>query len=303
MVPLNPPLTSGTLALVALDFQLLRTFVTVAEVGSITGAARLLAQTQSTASLQLQRLEEQLETTLFSRSKRGVEVTAAGEAFLVYARRILALSDEAVRSVRHLPAGGQIRVGLPDVEAIRYLPDVLARLAERHPGVQPMVHCDVSTALGEMFDRGELDVCLTLQHHPAPRGTVLGADSIVWVAAPELELDPGEPVPLALYPEYCVFRARGLRALAAAHRPWRVVYTSQSTAAIDIAIDRGWAVAIKSARTLEPGWKVLGEAEGMPPLEPVNVELRRSPAPGHPAADELAAMLEEAVRADLVRGA
>jgi DNA-binding transcriptional LysR family regulator len=282
----------------SLDLQLLRTLVTVAEVSSITRAAKLLGLTQSTASLQLQRLEERLEVTLLSRSQRGVVPTAAGEAFLVYARRMLALEDEAVRSVTGR-GGGHVRVGLTDVDATRYLPSVLRRFAAAYPEVQPQIICDVSTALVERFERGELDVCLSIQHSPASSGAVLGADPIVWVAGPELALDPAAPVPLALYPEYCIFRAHGLRALAGAGRRYEIVYVSQSTAAIDVAINQGWAVAIRSPRAVEPGWRVLGEDDGLPPLEPVEVELRRTPARNAPWIDALADLFAGAVGPEL----
>lgn len=282
----------------SLDLQLLRTLVTVADIASITRAARLLGLTQSTASLQLQRLEERLEVKLLDRSQRGVVPTAAGEAFLVYARRMLALEDEAIRSVRGA-GGGQIRVGLTDVDATRYLPSVLERFAAAHPDVQPHVTCDVSTALVERFERGELDVCLSIQHTPDSRGEVLGVDPIVWVAAADFELDLDAPVPLALYPELCIFRAHGLRALAGAGRRGELVYCSQSTAAIDVAINQGWAVAIKSPRACDPGWRVLGEADGLPALEPVTVELRRTPARNAPWIDGFAALIAGAVRPEL----
>lgn len=283
----------------SLDTQLLRTFVTVAEVKSFTRAARLLALTQSATSLQIHRLEELTDAELLHRTKRGVQLTAAGEAFMTYARRILDLQDQALRSVRKLPTGGRLRIGLPDVDAIRYLPSVLERFAEVHPEVQPEVHCDVSTRLVEAFDAGQLDVCLTIKHDHEPIGTVLGEDDIVWVCAPELSLGADEPVPLAVYPEYCVFRAHALRALADAGRTFRIVYTTQSTSAIDIAINRGWAVAIKASRVVEPGWRVLGEEDGLPRLEPVQVELRRSPTSQAPGIADFTDLLESAVRDDL----
>lgn len=281
-----------------LDPQLLRTLVTVAEVSSITRASRLLGLTQSTASLQIQRLEDQLGTVLLTRSQRGVKLTAEGEAFLVYARRILQLQDEAMRSVNQ-PAGGHVRIGLTDLDATRYLPGVLQQFAEAHPAVQPTVYCDVSTRLVERFERGELDVCLSIQHGPESRGTVVGTDSIAWVACSDLDLAPEAPVPLAVYPEYCIFRARALRALAGAGRSWQVVYSSQSTAAIDIAINQGWAVAVKSRRFVDPAWRVLGGDDSLPPLEPVQVELRRTPTRDEPWVREIAGLLEQAVRADL----
>ncbi len=286
---------------VSLDPQLVRAFVTVAEVGSFTRAARLLALTQSATSLQVQRLEELLEAELLVRSPRGAQLTAAGEAFMVYARRMLALQDEAVRSVRQVPETDRIRVGMPDVYAMRYLPDVLSQFAQRHPDVHPEVRCEVSTRLFDAFDDGALDLCLGVRHERVAAGAVLGEDDIAWVSGPGLSLGPKDAVPLALYPDYCIFRARGLRALADAGRSWRLAYTSESSSAIDIAVTEGFAVAIKSRRTIRPEWRELGDKEGMPPLSPVEIELRRSPATESPAHRALADLLETRVRDDLAR--
>ncbi len=284
---------------ITLDTQLLRAFVAVAEVGSVTKAAKLLALTQSATSLQIQRLEELLDSELFLRSRRGVRLTAAGEAFLVYAKKLLALQDEAIRSVREVPDSARLRIGMPDVYAIRYLPEVLARFGELRPDVRPEIRCEVSTKLFDAVDEGACDVCLGVKHDREAVGEVLGKEPIAWVASPDLALAKDEPVPLALYPEFCIYRAHGLKALADAGRPWRIAYTSQSSSAIDIAVDCGWAVAIKSRRTAKPGWRELGEGDGMPPLEPVILELRRSPAADSPALRELCGLLAEAVRADL----
>lgn len=284
---------------ISLDPQLLRAFVAVAEVGSFTRAAKILALTQSATSLQIQRLEELLEVELFARTPRGVQLTAAGEAFMMYARRILALQDEAVRSVRRVPEATRIRIGLPDVYAMRYLPEVLGRFSEMYPQVHPEVRCEVSTRLFEAFDDGALDLCLGVVHDRERAGEVLGGDGIGWVASPSLTLADDEPVPLALYPEYCVYRAHGLRALAEAGRPWRLAYTSESSSAIDIAVSQGFAVAIKARQTMRPEWRELGAAEGMPRLSPVEIELRRSPTSESPALRDLGDLLAETVRADL----
>src|SRR3712207_9564962 len=77
-----------------LDFDLLRTFVTVADTGNLTRAGERLLLSQPTVSLQLKRLEEHLGCALMIRSPRSLTLTADGETLLSYARRILALADE-----------------------------------------------------------------------------------------------------------------------------------------------------------------------------------------------------------------
>lgn len=283
----------------SLDTDLLRAFVTVADLQSFTRAAGLLHVTQSGISLQIRRLEEALETRLLDRGPRGIRLTAAGEAFLVYARRILTLHEEAAQRVRRSDATGQLRLGIPDVYAIRYLPPLLQRFRERFPDVRPEIFCAVSTRIVERFEQGELDVCLTVKHGGGAGGDVLGDEPIHWVCSAHLQPGPDEPVPLAVYPEPCVYREQGLRALAQIGRSWRIVYTSQSSRAIDLAVDTGFAVSIRSRSTLDPGWRILGEPQGMPPLHPVQLELRRAPTTQAAPLKEFCELLEHHVRHDL----
>ncbi|RUT92483.1 LysR family transcriptional regulator, partial [Mesorhizobium sp. M7A.T.Ca.TU.009.02.1.1] len=95
-----------------LDPDLLRAFVVVAERLSFTRAAEQLNRTQAAVSLQVKRLEERIETILFRRSTARVELTAAGEGFLIDARRILALNEQAIARVSGQQVGGQVRIGV-----------------------------------------------------------------------------------------------------------------------------------------------------------------------------------------------
>ncbi len=83
----------------------IRTFVAVAEAGSMTAAASRLHLTQPPLSRQLASLEDELRTRLFERQARGMRLMPAGEAFLVHARRILAAVDDAVVAVVAVTAG------------------------------------------------------------------------------------------------------------------------------------------------------------------------------------------------------
>lgn len=78
-----------------LDLTALRSFVTVADSGGVTRAALQLNLTQSAVSMQLKRLEESVGQPLLDRSGRGVALTPQGEQLAGFARRMLALNDEA----------------------------------------------------------------------------------------------------------------------------------------------------------------------------------------------------------------
>src|SRR3974390_3154225 len=93
-----------------LDIDLLRSFAAVADSGSFTAAGELVARTQSAVSLQVKRLEDCLGQKVFERTSRSLALTSAGETFLGYARRILALNDESVRRIAEPPVIGPVRL-------------------------------------------------------------------------------------------------------------------------------------------------------------------------------------------------
>ena len=106
-----------------IDIDLLRSFVTIAELRSFTRAAAALARTQSTISTQVRRLEEIASQTLLQRSPQEVLLTRAGEDFLPYARRIVALHDEALDVVRAQSVSGRVRLAVMDDYATIVLPE------------------------------------------------------------------------------------------------------------------------------------------------------------------------------------
>ncbi|MGE5164126.1 MAG: LysR family transcriptional regulator, partial [Sphingobacteriales bacterium] len=78
-----------------MDIDLLRSFVSVVDAGGFTRAGERVHRTQSTVSQQIKRLEEQLGRPLLQRNGKQATLTEEGERLLSYARRILALEQEA----------------------------------------------------------------------------------------------------------------------------------------------------------------------------------------------------------------
>ena len=93
-----------------LDLTALRSFMAVADAGGVTKAAAQLNLTQSAVSMQLKRLEESLGLPLLDRSARTIALTAQGEQLLGYARRLLALNDEAWGRLTHPGLRGRDRL-------------------------------------------------------------------------------------------------------------------------------------------------------------------------------------------------
>src|ERR1700748_3702170 len=94
-----------------LDLELLRSFVSVVDAGGFTRAGERVHRTQSTVSQQIKRLEDDVGQPLFNRNGKDITLTEAGERLLSYARRLLALEEEARDVVARPGKGGGGRLG------------------------------------------------------------------------------------------------------------------------------------------------------------------------------------------------
>ncbi len=110
-----------------LDLTALRSFVAVADAGGVTRAAGFLNLTQSAVSMQIKRLEEALDLALLDRTGRGVALTPSGEQLLSYARRMVALNDEAWTRLTCQSHEGEIVLGVPHDIVYPAIPQVLQR--------------------------------------------------------------------------------------------------------------------------------------------------------------------------------
>ncbi len=144
-----------------MELRHLRYFIAVAETGSLTIAAeRRLHTSQPSLSRQIRDLEEQVGVELFSRSARGVVLTAAGKVFIDHARLALAQVDAAVEAARRagLPAKQRFAMGFLTGQEMTWLPRAMQILQKELPNVDVTVSSDYSPDLAEGLMRGTLDV-------------------------------------------------------------------------------------------------------------------------------------------------
>jgi len=274
-----------------LDTDLLRTFLTVARHGNVTRGAEALHRTQSAVSIQIKRLEASLAARLFRREPRGVSLTEAGERLRAAAERIVGDLDETVRTFRADPTGGLVRVGIPEEYGAEVLPTVLADFSARFPAVEVFVRCGFSVEFPEAIRRGELDLAVFADCQRFGQPDTLIRDPMVWVASRPWRCRDEEPVPLALFDRACAWRDVAIQALEDAGQPYRIVFSSESTAGIKAAIATGLAVGVLARSTLKSSMLVLGHEHGLPPL-PDSVLLLLRGSDGSLAIDAMAAAIE-----------
>ena len=285
-----------------LDLDVLRTLVLAVDLGGFARAAYRVGRTQSAVSLQMRRLEESAGQPLFTRAGRSFALTTAGEQVLGYARRLLAINDEAVAAVRGTRLACPVRLGLLADFAETWLPQVLARFARTHPTARLEVQVDRRIAMFDALDRGRLDFALVFEAD-RPRGVRLGDLPMAWIAPRASRWAPGSVLPLVLFEAPCVFRTAALAALDRAGIPWHVAFTSQSLAGIWAAVDAGLGVTVRTPvgvpRRLQVVDPVTGQLAGLPALPSTELWLLDASDSGSPLAAELRALLVRSISAAL----
>lgn len=257
-------------AMGSLDLELLRTFVGIVDCGGFTRAGERLNRTQSTISQQVKRLEDQVGQPLLIRQGRTIALTGAGETLLPYARRMIALDDEARALLVRKESGEIVRFGVSEDFAGRHLPGVLAAFSRANPMVRLDVRADLSVKLKADYDQGEVDVALFKVDEPVVGAYGSWQERLHWSAAAHQPLPGLEPVPLALFPQGCLFRRQVVERLDRMGRPWRVAYVSPSLAGVQAAVAAGMAVAPLGQSAAHPDIRVLDPAaHGLPELTPV----------------------------------
>lgn len=145
-----------------LNLDQLRTLVTAVDLGTLSAASRLLNLAQPTVSLHVSELESRLGCQLLLRGKRRVQPTAAGEALLSHARRLLREADDAVQAVRRQQQGvtGRVRLGSSTGVLVYLLPEVLREVERVHPDVDVEVSIIGSNDGLAAVQAGTMDIAL-----------------------------------------------------------------------------------------------------------------------------------------------
>lgn len=256
-----------------LDLELLHTLVCVVDERSFTRAGERVHRTQSTVSQQIRKLEQRLGHALLLRDRSGSQVTPTeqGELLATYARRLLALAQEAEEALGS--AGSallSLRIGVPEDFDARRISGLLSGFVARQPGLRLETISGMSSELQRRLAGGELDIAL-VKRVPGEGGPCVAAwpETLVWAGAGQV-LPADEPIPLALFPQGCVYRQRALAGLDQARRRWRIAFGSHSLSGIQAALSSGLGISVLPTTALLPEHRL---CEGLPALPPTELAL------------------------------
>ncbi len=247
-----------------MDFDTLRTFVTVVRCGSFSEAARELQLSQPGVSRQVQRLERELGALLVDRGGARCRPTAAGELALRWAEETLGRERELHGILNGGPLlQGELRIASSSTPAEFFVPDVVASFVQAHPDVHPTVAIMSSSAVEEAvrehrYDLGFFGAPLAergLRYRPVVEDEVVLAvpASHPFARKGTIELEDLRDQPLieregGSGTAACVVRALAERGLESP--PVRTVMSLGSSAAIVSAAERGLGMGWVSSLAL-----------------------------------------------------
>ncbi len=273
-----------------MDLRLLRSFVTIYECGTLSRAAGKLACTQAAMSMRLKLIEEEVGEPLFRRQHHRLEPTPAAADLYGRALKVLAAYEELVSATRSRKPLRKLRLGVPDDYALGILPRALAKLGGES-GYDIEISCDLSARLAAQMQQQALDLALVTLPVPPAEAAFEVMLPLNWVAKPGALPLPHDPLPLAAYPEGCVFRAAMLLALQEAGRPWHMHVESRTHAGIISAVKAGVAVTAMARGTAPDGLEEVALGQGLPALPPAPVYILGA------ASSPLARLLQEELSA------
>jgi DNA-binding transcriptional LysR family regulator len=257
-----------------LDINLVRTFVAVADTGSMTVAANILHLTQGAVSQQIKRLEESFNCSLFEREGRRLELSPVGERLLGKAKRLLGMNDEIWADMTTRPLQGSLRVGVPYDLVGTHFPPIFKAFADACPDVEISLVCGTSPDLAQTLDGGSLDLAVIEELAGQASGECLRVEPLVWAGARGGSAYRKRPLPLSMVADSCGFRPTVLQALHERSIEWRTVFESGNIEATTATVRSDLAVAAWLASTVPADLDILGVTDELPALPGFAISLR-----------------------------
>jgi DNA-binding transcriptional LysR family regulator len=252
-----------------LELDLLKTLVAINDTGNFSAAAETVYRTPSAVSMQVKRIEELLGRAVFARDSRTVSLTHDGEILLAHARRVLALNREVVAQFITPEVAGIVRLGAPDDAAERFLPMMLKRFADSHPGIVVDVIVESSGTLAKLVQSRQIELAvITCDIDEAGDGDteILFLEDLIWAGAKCGIAAEKTPLPVSVWEQGCSWRQAGLDGLEAQGRSYREAFKSAHISGQKAAILADLAIAPLPRSSVGGKIVVVDKKYGLPKL-------------------------------------
>jgi DNA-binding transcriptional LysR family regulator len=267
------------------DLGQLRTFVAVAEAGTVSAAAERVFLSQSSVSEQLKKLEERAGQPLFVRSKQGVTPTPAGTKLLEHARRLIAMSEAAFEDLQGRSLDGELRIAITDYYRPHEIARVLKSFSEQHPRLRlhvtvlPSAVIDSSAGDDATFDIGLSLRIVTSESRRAAagsgrlKGSVIRREKLVWVTSADADPRISTPYPLVLLPGTCQLQRFVVKLLDERKVPYLISHSASGVAGLQLALKAGLGISCLNESSIGAGLAACPPTVRLPVLPAVEFHL------------------------------
>ncbi|EAR56834.1 Transcriptional regulator [Photobacterium sp. SKA34] len=226
-----------------MDIEALRSFLAFVETGSFTRAAKQSFRSQSAISMQMKKLEDELNTQLFTKDGRMLVLTEDGQRLATHATQIIATHDDALLELKNKLPQQTIHLGCPDDYAESILPYIVALLREEHPHISLQITCAPSVHLKGLLDSNRLDLAIVTRSPTSQEGYFLQTDKGIWVGSPHHDIVNQQPLPIVLFQRDCKFHSAAIEGLIKRNRHYQLVSCCISATANKGLVRQGLAIS------------------------------------------------------------
>ena len=284
-----------------LDLQALKTFVLGIEYKSFALAAKHQHKSTSAVSAHLKKLEMQTDSTLVKKEGRYLLPTEQGEYLLSYAKRMLALNDEVLETLRCVDLQGTVNVGLQEDFAEEILTECLGRFSRINEQIQMNTMIERYAGLISAIEDGSLDISVTWQGvKRTPYSDTIAHTPVHWVSSPDFPLghflEKNIPLPLVVVEPNCLFKQKAIEALDAERIKWKVVYQSQSLGGVWPAVHAGIGITVRTSMGCPAPLEII--KKGLPELGNIGVQVHRSQAATDNVKEKLIDLITRVIKAN-----
>lgn len=266
-----------------LSLDVLRTLVTIVDVGNFSKAGEILGRSQPAISLQVKKLEGQINRKIFTKVGQGYQINNDGKWLYDKAKQMLAINDDIFRELSHETLRGRMRLGIPSEFASALLPSIVGEFSQRYPDVSLDVTSALSKHLLSTHQGNPFDLILALMYPSTEIPStsentqdaynnnveIIREDDLVWVGDPNRSL-PKDSLPLVLAPDGCVYRSRVIKELKQQTQPWKITYTNPDFSGLMAAIKQGLGITAL-ARSIVPDELEIMRDKRLPSLGRINI--------------------------------
>ena len=265
-----------------LEIDVLKTFIAVAETGSVKCAAERVARSPAAVSMQMKKLERLVGAPVFHRSEGAMRLSDSGDRLMPHAHRIIEANDTALAALLNPDIKGMVRIGLCLENIETRMPEILAGFSRVHPGVSVNINAGDAKDLSAMLATNALDIAILTTGGGVTNlenDRLLYEQPLVWATHKNSRRDGESPLQVAVAPSGCPWRDAALDALKRAGIEYRISYLSNVSESQIAAVRADLAVAALPASRVVNSTHPICVNSDLPALPNTRMVLRMSDRP------------------------